>query len=224
MSLPPEEPGLRERKRLATRRAIELAVLTQARERGIENVTVEDISRVAGVSPRTFFNYFPSKDAALVGDTPTLGPDSDADVEAFVHAGPEGDILAQLAVVLTASLRRAEADREIHQLRREVLNDNAYLFGLRMTTLRDFESRLQGIVARRFTTDHPELASCSRWSPWPPCATPGGAGPTPAGPSRYPSGWPPPSRSCTTSPVRPSKLGCCVTEDLFAGKSAVTPP
>jgi AcrR family transcriptional regulator len=159
MSLPPEEPGLRERKRLATRRAIELAVLTQARERGIENVTVEDISRVAGVSPRTFFNYFPSKDAALVGDTPTLGPDSDADVEAFVHAGPEGDILAQLAVVLTASLRRAEADREIHQLRREVLNDNAYLFGLRMTTLRDFESRLQGIVARRFTTDHPELAA-----------------------------------------------------------------
>jgi hypothetical protein len=28
-----------------------------------------------------------------------------------------------------------------------------------MTTLRDFESRLQGIVARRFTTDHPELAA-----------------------------------------------------------------
>ncbi|HZK59116.1 MAG TPA: TetR family transcriptional regulator [Cryobacterium sp.] len=159
MSLPSEEPGLRERKRLATRRAIELAVLTQARERGIENVTVEDISRVAGVSPRTFFNYFPSKDAALVGDTPTLGPDSDADVEAFVHGGPEGDILAQLAVVLTASLRRAEEDLEIHRLRREVLNDNAYLFGLRMTTLRDFESRLQGIVARRFTTDHPELTT-----------------------------------------------------------------
>jgi AcrR family transcriptional regulator len=159
MSLEQEEPGWRERKRLATRRAIELAVLNLARERGIDKVTVEDVSRVAGISPRTFFNYFPSKDAALVGDTPNLAPDSDEDIVAFVHGGPEGNILSQLAVLLTTSLQRAEDDREIHQLRRTVLKDNAYLFGLRMTTLRDFESRLQCIVERRFTTDHPELAN-----------------------------------------------------------------
>lgn len=156
MSSEHEEPGLRERKRLATWRAIQHAVLTLSLERGIDKVTVEDISRVANVSPRTFFNYFPSKDAALVGDAPDLA--SEEDIDAFVHGGPDGDILSQLAKLLSAGLKRTEADREIHQLRRAVMKDNAYLFGLRMVTLRDFEGRLQDIVARRFVTDRPECA------------------------------------------------------------------
>ncbi|MEC5153529.1 hypothetical protein RCH23_000895 [Cryobacterium sp. CAN_C3] len=35
-------PGLRERKRLATRRAVQHAVLTPSRQRGFDRVTVED--------------------------------------------------------------------------------------------------------------------------------------------------------------------------------------
>jgi len=151
-----EAPGLRERKRLATRRAIQFAVLTLARERGIEKVTIEDISRVANVSPRTFFNYFPSKDAALVGDAPGLA--SPEDIDAFVHGGPGGDTLDQLALLLAASLRHSEADREIHQLRRAVMKENAYLFGMRMATLRDFEDQMHDIVGRRLVADNPDLA------------------------------------------------------------------
>ncbi len=151
-----EESGLRERKRRATRRAIQHAVLTLSRERGIDKVSVRDISRVANISPRTFFNYFHSKDAALVGDAPNFA--SEADIEAFVHGGPRADVLTQLGELLSAGLTRIEADREIHQLRRAVMKENTYLFGMQMATLRDFEGRLQGIIARRFVTDHPELA------------------------------------------------------------------
>ena len=61
------EPGLRERKKLATRRALELAAIRLAVERGLDNVLVEDIAASAGVSPRTFNNYFGSKYEAICG-------------------------------------------------------------------------------------------------------------------------------------------------------------
>ncbi|TFD75942.1 TetR/AcrR family transcriptional regulator [Cryobacterium fucosi] len=157
MSAEHGEPGLRERKRLATRRAIQRAVLILSCERGIEKVTVEDISRAADVSPRTFFNYFSSKDAAMVGDELDLA--SADDIDAFVHGGPSGDILAQLAELLASSLKNTEGDREIHQLRRTVMKENPYLFGLRMATLRNFEARLQDIIGERLAADQPDLAA-----------------------------------------------------------------
>ncbi len=62
----PEEPsGLRERKKLATRQALGMAAMRLAIERGLDNVLVEDIAEAAGVSARTFNNYFASKYEAI---------------------------------------------------------------------------------------------------------------------------------------------------------------
>jgi AcrR family transcriptional regulator len=57
--------GLRARKKLAVRRALGSAAVRLAMERGLENVTIEDITAEADVSVRTFGNYFSSKYEAI---------------------------------------------------------------------------------------------------------------------------------------------------------------
>jgi AcrR family transcriptional regulator len=58
-------PGLRERKKQQTREALSWAALRLAVDRGLSNVLVEDIAAEAGVSPRTYNNYFSSKAEAI---------------------------------------------------------------------------------------------------------------------------------------------------------------
>jgi len=62
--------GRRDRKKLATRHALRSAALRLVAARGIHHVTVEDVAEAADVSTRTFFNYFASKEEAVIGIDP----------------------------------------------------------------------------------------------------------------------------------------------------------
>jgi AcrR family transcriptional regulator len=147
--------GLRERKRRATRRAIQLAVLELVADRGIDGITVDEISRVADVSPRTFFNYFASKEEALLGDVPTLP--SEEVIEAFVAGS--GPILDDLARVLIDAGEKSMKDIEMVQLRHGLLKQYPQLFAMRMAAMREFEDQVGAIVARRIARTDPLLAA-----------------------------------------------------------------
>jgi AcrR family transcriptional regulator len=58
--------GLREQKKQATKEALREAALRLALTCGPENVRVDDIAEAAGVSPRTYNNYFSSREQVIV--------------------------------------------------------------------------------------------------------------------------------------------------------------
>ena len=115
--------GLRERKKAATREALSAAALRLALEQGPENVRVDDIAEAAGVSPRTYNNYFSSREQAIVAaiaaeralrigvalrERPAGEPLAEAVIEAVAEqygAEPTGDVLSLIA---SAPALRAE--------------------------------------------------------------------------------------------------------------------
>lgn len=62
----------RHQRKLRTLDALRRAALDLALEHGVDAISVTDIAAAGGVSRRTFFNYFPSKEDALVGENPEL--------------------------------------------------------------------------------------------------------------------------------------------------------
>jgi AcrR family transcriptional regulator len=86
--------GLRERKKLATRQALGFAAMRLAVQHGVENVLVEDIAEAAGVSARTFNNYFGSKYEAIC----SLGFDRALRVGAALRDRPADEDLWQAVV------------------------------------------------------------------------------------------------------------------------------
>lgn len=101
--------GLRERKRQQTRQKLISAAMRLFEKKGYEQTTVAEIAAAAGVSTKTFFNYFASKDEVLF---PHLSRRIDAAVALIEQRAPDD----QMADVLLGAMKHMLADALIEEV------------------------------------------------------------------------------------------------------------
>ena len=101
-------PGLRERKKIKLRRAIQTEALRLFETQGYEHTTVDQIAEAAETSTTTFYRYFPTKEDVV------LGNEASPLFEATVATRPDGEPLTvTIRAAMAAVVAAAEADRDL---------------------------------------------------------------------------------------------------------------
>lgn len=151
-------PGLRERKKAATRLALHEAALRLVAEHGLEHVTVESIADAADVSRRTFSNYFSGKEEALFhGDAERLRRmvellrDRPADEEPWSALGTAAERLVGETYV--------DAADASWRARRALLRDHPGLVAHQVAVYTALENELAAELASRLAGADLELRS-----------------------------------------------------------------
>jgi AcrR family transcriptional regulator len=144
-----EPSGLRERKKAETRSALGAAALSLSLDRGVEAVTADEIAAAANVSPRTFRNYFSSKEEALAAGFRAILDGYVGELQARPADEP---ILTSLERVLAPIAASAAARREETQAHLALLSSPA-LARHRGLLLEETVRAFIGAVASRTGTD-----------------------------------------------------------------------
>ncbi|HNF05225.1 MAG: TetR/AcrR family transcriptional regulator [Mycobacterium sp.] len=175
------EPGLRARKKQETRAALRRAALDLALRDGYDTVTVDAIAEAAHVSPRTFRNYFSSKEDAVLSlladverhhadtfldrpaDEPVLDSLEAAAID-LVESGPELDeVMAATRMVTGHPALTAHAAAVHRRASRQVLDEIARRLGRDPDT--DLLPRLVFHAGRAVTASAVELLAHGAESP-----------------------------------------------------------
>jgi len=145
-------PTLRSRRRHRTTETIRDSVLDLAIEHGLDNVTIDMIAERAGISPRSFFNYFSFKEEALLPPPVSLPQGA---VDAFVTG--QGSLLADLSALLEAHVNLARPQRARFRAISDMSCSNAKLMLIKGQTFSRYEEQICDLVARRLqvSTDAP---------------------------------------------------------------------
>jgi AcrR family transcriptional regulator len=152
------DEGLRARKQRETREAIHAAAVRRALAGGVDSATVADISAEANVSTRTFFNYFPCKEDAMLGfheDLPT-----DQELADFVTAPRSLDELMSDVINLMTGVLWVSPAGGLNLERRRLLAAHPELVQRQHTRVVAVEQRIAQAVATwmRASGDFPDTS------------------------------------------------------------------
>ncbi|MCB1270172.1 MAG: TetR family transcriptional regulator [Microthrixaceae bacterium] len=144
------EPGLRERKKLQRRAAIEAAALDLFEEHGFDGTTTEQIAARADIAPRTFFSYFATKEDVVLAD---YAQRLDRIVEELARR-PAGEspwdaLRASLLVVASDY----EDERSALMRRFRIMTTNPSVFARSLALQAGWEDTLSSVISERIDTD-----------------------------------------------------------------------
>ncbi|AUH35529.1 TetR/AcrR family transcriptional regulator [Paracoccus tegillarcae] len=141
------------KRRMQTASRIHVAAIQLAERDGLSNLTTEAIAREAGVSPRTFFNYYPYKEAAIAGppkDYPQVASDD------FVAS--KGRLIDDLAVLIAAHLSRFVDQRQQFATVLRLAETDAKLAALEQSALLERHSLMEQMLRKRLSSHDARLA------------------------------------------------------------------
>ncbi len=160
----PSDEGLRARKKRARREALIDATHHLVERDGIDAVTVEAICEAAGVSARTFFNYFESKDDAVLGHAPWVL--ATPATGTFVDGGPTGDLLTDLQELLADAMRHPPMGQERFLRTLELASRDPRLLSRHIAWVEAHRTQMAELVTERLATvDAVQDGSAARVDP-----------------------------------------------------------
>ena len=137
--------GLRERKKTETRAALAAAALRLALDKGADNVRVDEIAEAANVSPRTYNNYFPSREHAIVAG---ITASRALQVAEELRARPSGEPLVESITAAFAAQYREPPSEALALITSTPALREAYL-----DSVSSVEPPIASVIAERLGKD-----------------------------------------------------------------------
>ena len=150
MAQPTELLDGRLRRSLATRRSLQQAALRLFLRRGFEQTTIDEISEAAGVSPRTFFRHFDTKEDVLVGDQEAM---KERLAAALAGRPTDEPLLLSVKQAMCELAEQYEGERDEHLLRARVAMVTPSVLARSAEYQRSWELVISEACAARLNTD-----------------------------------------------------------------------
>ena len=150
-------PSRRTERKAATASRLTALARRLTAERGLSGFTIEELCEEVGVSRRTFFNYFPSKEEAVIGVDETEQAERFAATFLFLGSRGWPAVVDDLVRIAVEHVRETEHSVTEHAEFITAVSREPRLLARFMSITREREQQLSELVAARegVTSDDP---------------------------------------------------------------------
>lgn len=150
-----EELGLREQKKRQTRMAMHRAALELVVEHGLSAVTAQMIAERAGVSTRTFFNHWVTKESAILGVIGDEGKRAVTSLRDKLEVMPVRDAMRAM---MREAIANIPVDQGLRELKKQVMEQEPALHLVNSGNLQAMQTELVEVLEQalegEFAHDH----------------------------------------------------------------------